>query len=335
MAKYVLEEYVINGFNASSKAREDVSKILLDYGYQSVGKNDKRKISNSKIKKTATAMKIYGKLAISLKKDDLVFLQTSLKVLNGILKVKKMTKFRIVYLIHDLFSLKYDDYEAHKSEIDSDIAILNQCEYVICHNSRMKDKLIEFGCTSNLFEIGIFDYLIDNSSKPVNRTYKPDEIAFAGNLSKSAFLSRLDEKVHDGIAFNIYGSPIANFSNLNYYGSVPAEKLPFVIKGNYGLIWEGEYEISEEDNYTRFNNPHKASLYIVSGLPLIVWSKAAISDFVKRNRIGIVIDSLDELEDAVKKISEEEYAEMKMHCKEIREKLMRGYFLRRILDMFR
>ena len=332
MAKYVLEEYVINGYNASSKAREDVSKILLDYGYRSIAKNDKRNFSNSKIKKTLMALKIYGKLAVSLKKDDILFLQTSLKVLKGILKVKKIAGFQIIYLIHDMFCLRYDNYEEHKTEISENINSLNKCEYIICHNKKMRQKLIEFGCKSNILTLEIFDYLIDDTFKVKKRLYKPFEIAFAGNLSKSPFLYDLDISNIQSISFNVYGVPIPTFSNLNYKGSVSADLLPSVIEGNYGLIWESEYCIKEKDNYTRYNNPHKASLYIVSGLPLIVWRKSAIADFVIKYKVGITVDSLDELKEKISNISEEDYKIMQMHCNIIRNNLVRGHYLKKILN---
>ena len=39
MGKYVLEEYVLNEYNASSKAREDVSHFVMQNGFQSIAKN--------------------------------------------------------------------------------------------------------------------------------------------------------------------------------------------------------------------------------------------------------------------------------------------------------
>ena len=68
MRKYVLEEYVLNEYNASSKAREDVSHFVLQSGFQSIAKNDKRKFRKSKFFKLLLAFAIYGKLFIRLNK---------------------------------------------------------------------------------------------------------------------------------------------------------------------------------------------------------------------------------------------------------------------------
>lgn len=330
MVKYCLEEYVFNGFNASSKAREDVSKILLDYGYQSIGTNDKRKI-NSELRKIILTLKIYLKIFVSIKKEDILFLQTSLPVLNGILKIKRIKKFKVIYLIHDFFPLKYDDYELHKKEIETGVKYLNLCDFVICHNKRMKERLIRFGCQTKLIELCIFDYLLPPNEDIKERAAFP-VVVYAGNLAKSDFLFNLDNRKLDGVVFNIYGLPNLKFKTLNYCGSFDADILPFILKGNYGLVWENGYNIKEENNYTRFNNPHKASLYIAAELPLIVWTKSAIADFVTENDIGITIESLDELEYKMHSITDKQYENMVKSCKRIRSKLIHGDYLNRVLN---
>lgn len=70
MGKYVLEEYVLNEYNASSKAREDVSHFVMQNGFQSIAKNDKRKFRKSKL---LLAFAIYGKLLPTLTRTILFF----------------------------------------------------------------------------------------------------------------------------------------------------------------------------------------------------------------------------------------------------------------------
>lgn len=330
MKKYILEEYVLEGFNASSKAREDVSKFVMKYGFESVASNDKRNI-HSKFGKMILAMGIYLKLLLILRKDDIFFLQTSTQVLDGILRIKRLKKFKIIYLIHDVFCVRYDNYIEHKDEIDKEIIYLNHCDYVICHNQSMKAKLIEFGCTTNLVCLEIFDYgLSENATiKEQNPTIK--SVVFAGNISKSAFLDGLDKQLRK-LWFNVYGVPKMEFQNLHYKGSISANELPSRIEGMYGLVWEGEYVPNEQDNYLKYNNPHKTSMYIVSGLPIVIWSKAAMANFVVNNKIGVVIDSLDDLEDVVFSISDEQYQTMRKNCLELRKKLITGQNLKKALD---
>lgn len=329
--KYILEEYVINEYNASSKARDDMSNFVMQFGYNSIGRNDKTKIQNSNFKKSLLAMKLYLKIILSLGKDDIVFLQCSFKILDGLLKIKKIKGFKIIYLIHDVYSVKYSNPQEHLDEINKEMHYLSGCDYVICHNSIMRKRLEELGCTAELLELEIFDYMTE-VDVPERKWKQTPSISFAGNMGKSPFLDALDEKLNkEALKVYAYGTPARQFNNIEYQGSVDAAILPMKIKGEYGLIWEGNYNISEQDNYMKYNNPHKASLYIVSGLPLIVWDKSAIADFVKKYGIGICISSLDELESKVLSISSQVYSEMVLSCLKLRDKLNSGYFINTVL----
>lgn len=332
MGKYVLEEYVLNEYNASSKAREDVSQFVLQNGFQSIAKNDKRKFRKNKLLKLLLALSIYGRLFVKLNKNDILFLQTSSKVLEGVLRIKNIKRFKIIYLIHDVFPIRYDDAEAHKNEIRPEIRRFNQCDYIICHNRRMAERLAELGCTSQMIPLAIFDYYTEDFI-PQDRPLALPCISFAGNLGKSPFLKKLDESMNaSALQFCIYGMPKTEYANLHYCGSLPAERLPAEIKGNYGLIWEGGYEVCEENNYLRYNNPHKASLYITAGLPIIVWSKAAIADFVREHGLGICLNSLDELENKITSVSLEEYQTFRENCLKLRLGLMKGEHIKEALS---
>jgi hypothetical protein len=230
-----------------------------------------------------------------------------------------------------MFSIRYDDIDAHKNEIKKDIDLLNQCDFVICHNERMKKKLIEMGATCALYTLNLFDYLTNDKNTCVDRTTTTGLISFAGNLAKSSFLSKLDN--NSECRYVIYGNPPSKFVHMQYEGSVDANELPNVIKGNYGLIWEGEYQVTEKDNYTRFNNPHKLSLYIASGMPVIIWNKSAQSDFVKKEGIGLCIDNLDEIDSSISSIDENTYRNMINNCNRIRGKLIKGEFLKNVLSI--
>ena len=35
-------------------------------------------------------------------------------------------------------------------------------------------------------------------------------------------------------------------------------------------------------DYLRINNPHKTSLYLACGIPIITWNKAAIAQYVRK-----------------------------------------------------
>jgi len=81
----------------------------------------------------------------------------------------------------------------------------------------------------------------------------------------------------------------------------------------------------------RYNSPHKASLYIVSGLPLIVWKESAIYELVKEYNIGFGVYSLTELDEKLAQITEDAYKTWKMNIITLAEKLTTGQNLKEVL----
>ena len=84
--------------------------------------------------------------------------------------------------------------------------------------------------------------------------------------------------------------------------------------------------------YLKLNNPHKASLYLASGFPIIVWSQSALADFVRKNHCGILVDSLFEITDCLNLIDEKDYQELIKNSKKTGQKIRQGYFLKTSLE---
>ena len=83
--------------------------------------------------------------------------------------------------------------------------------------------------------------------------------------------------------------------------------------------------------YLKINNPHKTSLYIASGLPVVIWSQAALAQFVLKYNCGIVVDSLNDLHDKLSQITEEEYNRILQSTLETSKKLRSGYFTKTVV----
>ena len=101
------------------------------------------------------------------------------------------------------------------------------------------------------------------------------------------------------------------------------------------MIWDG---ISLNEcagsfgNYLKVNNPHKLSLYIAAGVPVITWKKAAIADFITKYDIGFTVDSLYDIEKIISSMDNKQYETYVQNVKKIQEKVCTGYFTRRALD---
>jgi len=81
----------------------------------------------------------------------------------------------------------------------------------------------------------------------------------------------------------------------------------------------------------KYNNPHKISLYLRCNVPVIIWEKAGLAQFVKENGVGICVSSLNEIEQVLAAVSLEEYNKMLQNVHEISQKISSGYFMRQAL----
>ena len=328
---YVLEEFRTERYDATSKARRDVNYFV----YNKLGFKPVAKLRGDK-----TTIGLYLDIIWSfikiflLRSSDTLLVQCPLELLPSILRIKKMRNFKIIYLIHDVFFIKYSvcHIPNHVKEIQKFKVLLESCDEVIAHNDIMISKLESLGIHCNFHNLQIFDYFTKCPLK--ERTYSMGQkptVAFAGALIRNPFLHKIDIQNHS-YDLIVYGSPDLNFKNIIYKGSVDANLLPEVIEGHFGLLWADDYEQKEIDNYMMYNNPHKLSLYIVAGMPIITWSKYAAAKFISDNKIGCCIDSLDQLDDVIGNITPDYYQEMVNNCKKIRFQLVNGENLKRAIE---
>ena len=201
----------------------------------------------------------------------------------------------------------------------------------------MKQYLIEKGIEeSKIFELELFDYICKgNVEKKIIGIDSIPTIVYAGNLSKqkSPFIHSIDyNKIN--FKFKLYGIGFNEKENekLEYCGSFSPEELPNNLNGSIGLVWDGSLDESDENNgfkrYTRYNNPHKLSCYIAAGLPVIVWSKSAISEFVIKNNIGYTIDNIYDINN----IDFSDYEIKKANVNKFMARVRVGYYTKKVIN---
>lgn len=328
MKKYLLEREnllgKLNGFNAGSKAREDINFILESNSFEKVMIN----LGANKLQKIKSLLTIKGKIA-QIKDDSIVVIQYPVErhiLTKKILNELKRKKCKIICIIHDMDSLRYKNQIAKKEECE----VFNMSDVIICHNDIMKNKIAEYGIKTKVISLKLFDYIVEENKEKEekNNMKKNENIVFAGNLAreKSGFIYKLKD-----VGVSLYGANIEEENlneNIKYLGKFEPNKIPD-FDGAYGLIWDGE--LIEECNgdtgeYLKFNNPHKLSLYMAAGIPVIAWKKAAIANFINVNKIGFTVESLKEvnLKMAENKKYYEEYIEK---CKIIKNRVRMGLYL--------
>lgn len=332
---YLISENNGNDNHAGSKARNDIEYFLEDRvsGILRVTRffNSKGVINKGKILYTMAIdwIKIIHKVN---KKDNIIIqypLESPKNVVNFFIKmIKKIKKTNIIAIIHDLESLRFDG----KSQ-NREIEYLLNFDKIIVHNLKMKKYLIDKGIgEEKLVVLGIFDYKTDKSV--IKKRKLSNDIVIAGNLSndKSGYVYKLN-KLQSSVRYNLFGPNYtnSNHKNVKYFGQFPPDELPSSLEGSFGLVWDGT-SIDEctgiTGRYLRYNNPHKLSLYIVSNLPIIIWSQAALAEFVVRENIGIVVDSLEDIDTEIKKLTNEDYGKMISNIERISSKIKNGYYIK-------
>ena len=268
----------------------------------------------------------------SIKPGSIVGVQYPLLSINNVFRhFIKLAKFKKVYffcIVHDIHSLRTGGKD--QAMINQDITNLNQFDRIIVHNQQMLDWLKQNGLQPDAIILEVFDYLSGNFKDNNTDTTGENLIVYAGNLIKSKFIYRLHELKN--CSFNLYGpgyitALAGKESRVKWKGQYSPEQVTKELRGNFGLIWDGEScEACDEilGNYLKYNAPHKFSLYIAAGLPVIAPAGSAIGNFVKANDIGFLINSVYDLDNI--KISSDDYSEMKKNVLLLRAKIISGYF---------
>ena len=324
--KYFLKETYVKANHAGPKARMDAEAIMVDVGFEEYYLSESRKNN-------------------VLNKNDIIVLQFPLlwKSLKKQIRMRFLKKknFKAYLLIHDIESLRknkirtFSDFKHSIIHSLQNKTVLDRVDGIIAHNNKMKLELVKMGISAEkIVALEIFDYLIPDFNR--NKTYVKDKIFLAGNfdIRKTKYARNLPEKPE----FEIYG---INFehdnlpNNVHYKGAFSPDELPNHLQGGFGLVWDGDSSDTCSGmygEYLKINNPHKASLYLASNFPIIVWSQSALADFVKRNDCGIIIDSLFEIAGALGNMDEERYRQLIENSRKIGEKIRRGHYLKKALE---
>lgn len=315
--------------SAGNKAKTDMEKIMDNLGFVNVGL--KQTQYHSKIKGYLVTLAGVVKAIFSLKKDDYLVLQYPLKKYYSFLcKIAHIKGAKVITLIHDLGAFRRKKLTAAQEK-----KRLSNTDYIIALNDSMKALLTNQGYRQPIGALKIWDYLSENKTPDIHQPDSQYKIAYAGalNYKKNRFLYELEPYIRS-YKFNLYGGGfdtgrIQDQSLFSYSGFIYFEDL---IKDNacdFGLVWDGESIdtcAGSHGEYLKYNNPHKTSLYIRCGLPVIIWDKAAVADFIVNNGVGVKIDSLKNLDKILSSISKEEYQAMRSNTLKLSRQMASGHY---------
>lgn len=317
--------------NAGFKAKYDIEKILEETypDCKSIT------ITYDDSLKSQIVGKYYGirkilRIMSNIRKGDTIVVQHPLTTQKKILK----NAGRKICIIHDLDGLRAGSYEVSSAQID----FIKCFDKIISHNQSMTKVLVDSGIEKEkIVNLELFDYLC-KSSKERKNTFNPKnlKVVYSGNLAedKCPFIYQLDNLEFD-FNVNLYGvgldgKRIKNKKKIHEKGCFSPDS-PEEIEGDLGLVWDGVVSGFEDENttknYNKYNNPHKLSCYIAAGIPVVVWRKAAIAKFVTDNKIGYLIDRIDEID----KLEFSDYDEKFKNVQKISKRVKEGYYTKRAM----
>lgn len=318
--------------DASVKPRTDIAQFLTGPDTRVVNVPIDVNSKFSKAVGIGWTLSAYLREAIAGTNPQVVYIQYpvySAVVMDHALKIlRKRSSAKIVLLVHDVESLRMS--ADHPEFLAAEIRRFNSVDGLIVHNQAMADWLSNQGVTVPMSQLQLFDYV--NPQRLITDATSSN-ICFAGNLRKAQFLNDVPFK---RVQVDVFGDGLTlTNSQLIDHGSKSPDDLPKFLTDRFGLIWDGDSADTcsgEYGEYLKYNSPHKASLYLSSGLPVIVWSQSALASVISSLGAGLVVGSLAEIEPMLNELSEAEYLDMKHAALDTAKKLRSGQMIDSAVD---
>lgn len=319
--------------SAGNKAKTDVENILRSEGFRNIGlpqTHFRNKILSFSLTLASVLVAMFR-----LHRGDVLFLQYPLKKYFCLIcNVAHRKGARVIVLVHDLGCFRRKALSPTQ-----DVARLSHSDYIIALTDCMRLWLVSNGCNLPCGTLGFWDYLSSSEMNLRRLLHSPARIAYAGSLNgkKNAFLFDWVRNKHPFL-LSLYGHHFdateVETSFAHFEGFVSSDKFVAHCEDDFGLVWDGASTTTcsgSYGEYLRLNAPHKASFYIRSGLPIIVWKNSGIASVVQSEGVGMCINSLEELDDMLSRVTEEKYQEMRTRVLHLSERINKGCFLRKAL----
>ncbi len=337
--------------NALGKGRDDYFEVLRRMGFTRIAIPSFRKRRfmsyRERINVDFSLTRAWKKALKKLRPGDTLIIHSpnSEKFLAYAHMIKRMHDrgVNIIVLTFELETFFVMDYrrfaglKRYSSKRTEAILFRNADAFVV-HNDVMKAKLGSAGFdTDKMFSVGVMDYLCENalSDSPDMRIKKDKPVIYAGHLTNEK--STFEYDLPEGFRCNLYGPDYTGPVNddVHYMGAYDPMELMNIMEGSFGLVWEGNTCFGchgAYGDYLTFNNPHKIALYLASGFPVIVWSGAAMADFVRIERCGMVVDDLYCVPKLIEDMSEDEYENMRLNACRVGNDMRKGVHIKQAVE---
>ena len=321
--KYYIEIATVN------KAKQDIDEICRREGFVNL---TRRNFGSGGLGRFVTKLMSVASILWRMRRGDTLFLQYPMKKFYYMAcTLTKWKRGRVVTVIHDLGAFR-----RHKLTPEGENRRLSKTDFLIVHNPTMRDYLLEHGYKGGIHCLQIFDYLSANRPASYATPHAPWRVVYAGNLARwrNEFLYHLDA-VMQGWQLDLYGKGFDEGASpapgLHYHGYMASDDFIARAEADFGLVWDGDSLdecTGDWGEYLRINDPHKTSFYLRAGIPVIVWSQAAMAPFIREQQVGIVIDGIRQLDDRLAALSADDYRQMRRNAEAMSSRLNEGYYVK-------
>lgn len=309
-------------------AIKNTAEAACEMGYREMNYTSFFGMANNKERRD----RLQEALVHSVQANDVVVVQFPLwtqlnfqtEFIDGL---KRRRGVKIVALIHDVIPWTYG--QAYDAQNDFFLNLLRKFDMLITANDEMSERLQEEGVNLPMITLPLWDF------------------AYQGPLQDKQFAKKVyylaDNKVNQlnyssNTPLQIIGNGDEKLlvpKQVELLGAQDLAVVPFFFDGGFGLV-DTENAIIEEGapaakNYWQYKNPLRLSVYLAAGFPVIVLAESPYAAWISSRNLGIVLDSLDELDEVLSDLTETEYQEMLEAVKPWQDAVSTGFFTKRTM----
>ncbi|GFH40951.1 hypothetical protein [Pseudolactococcus insecticola] len=205
------------------------------------------------------------------------------------------------------------------------LELLFRYHFIVAHTEKMRKKLRELGYDKPIFVSDFADYVHDF---PVQDKKFLRQVIYYGNIGKKTkFLNWSNTTTLKVLGPN--HSDVASSDSVKFTANPSLEVLPTYLNGGFGFL---ERDSRKTDDYAVLSFHDKLSLFLSSGLPVVVYDDFAYADFIVAHKLGFAISNINEIDAKMSQIDETAYADYLKNTAYFGELMRSGYFTSRLLQ---
>ena len=327
------------GFNALNKSRLDLHRIYDELGFEVLKKEDIT-VEDEKFKNmrknsdrlSGYVNEIIAEIDARCHPGDSLFMDFPFAIkfigLSKIATYAYTKKVHVIFFIHDLDGVRFQN--PLLNIMDS--SCLDLAYALISATPAMDRTLLEdlkVSTKPKIVDYRYWDYLCPD----VPNEKRNFLLCFAGNLSKSSFLSQIPTPLFQrGVA--LYGKGMREDYKGSFQGEFDSLRIVQEVDGYFGLVWDGKSARTCSGNfgkYLRINTSHKFALYMAAHKPVIVWTESPLAQIVKERGIGFAVSSLEEIAYRISNLSLADYWAMRRNVDALRQEIITGKHLKNVI----